>query len=58
LSRHTSSDRIRGAQIEGRVARLRGVIRLNGDAELEARHREEWPQLWAAIDDLTAMLDQ
>jgi hypothetical protein len=44
--------------MEGRVARLRGVIRLSDAAELEARHRAEWPQLWAAVDDLVAMLDE
>jgi hypothetical protein len=57
MGRGLDRDRVRAAQMEGRVARLRGVVRLNGDAELEARHREEWPALWAAIDDLAAMLD-
>lgn len=40
----------------GRTARLRDQLRLNHDPDLERRHREEWPELWAAIDSLTEMV--
>lgn len=57
MARRPSSENFRAAQLTGRTARLRDQLRLNTDHELEARHRAEWPQLWAAIDDLVELID-
>lgn len=29
-----------------------------GDADRERRHRDDWPQLWEAIDRLVALVDE
>ena len=41
----------------GAVKGLQGVVRVNGDAQLEARHRAEWPALWERIDRLADLVD-
>jgi hypothetical protein len=43
--------RVRAAQIAGEISGMRNMLRA-GDRDLEARHRAEWPELWARIDEL------
>jgi hypothetical protein len=45
------------AQLTGKVVAVRDRVRLNTDAELEARHRAEWPELWTAIDEMLERID-
>ena len=51
---HSDADRTRHARIYGVATPVRDAIRLNHDANLDARHRAEWPNLWDRIDALIA----
>ncbi len=44
-------------QANGAAGRVRSVLRLQHDADLELRHRAEWPELWEAIDELVRVQD-
>jgi hypothetical protein len=56
MGRRADPVRLAEAKAFGRAARLRDQLLLNKDAELERRHREEWPELWEAIDRLTELI--
>lgn len=57
MARHTDPERIRHAQMTGRVAAVRAQIRVNKDPEREQRARAEWPELWEKIDALVELID-
>jgi hypothetical protein len=39
------------------ASRIRDELRFFSSSSCQARHREEWPQLWDALDDLVALVD-
>ncbi|MGD9701590.1 MAG: hypothetical protein AB7Q42_05945 [Acidimicrobiia bacterium] len=52
-----SADRIRAAQLQGRLMAVRDVLRLaHGDGR-EVAAREAWPELWERLDHVLGMLD-
>jgi len=51
----TSSQHGRYAEIAGRI---RDELRFFSSSACLARHRDEWPQLWEALDDLVALVDR
>ena len=58
MPRHLDHERIRCAQIEGRLMAVRDELRhAYGDGR-EAAAREAWPELWARLDQLLLMLER
>lgn len=51
----TSSQHGRYTEIAGRI---RDELRCFTSSACQARHRDEWPQLWEALDDLVALADR
>lgn len=45
-------------RFDGIAQRLRGVLWTDSRSDRQARHREEWPELWSAIDDIVATIDK
>jgi hypothetical protein len=54
----STADQLHQAKLDGAAGRVRSVLRVNGDADLELRHRAEWPVLWEAIDELVRVQDK
>ena len=57
MPRHVSPDRLRAAQIEGRLMAVRDEVRRAYGDGREAAAREAWPEFWARLDHVLAMLD-
>ena len=49
--------RLENAQYAGLASRIRDLI-WGAPPELVAHHRQEWPALWATLDDLVAHVDE
>jgi hypothetical protein len=54
----STADQLDAAMLDGAAGRVRAVLRVHADADLELRHRAEWPALWDAIDALVAIQDK
>jgi hypothetical protein len=48
----STADQLHQAKLDGAAGRVRSILRVHQDADLELRHRDEWPALWEAIDEL------
>ena len=55
--RMSTRDQLDRAKLDGAAGRVRGILRVHEDADLELRHRAEWPALWEAIDGLVRVQD-
>jgi hypothetical protein len=53
----STADQLHQAKLDGSAGRVRSVLRVNQDADLELRQRAEWPALWEAIDELVRVQD-
>jgi hypothetical protein len=58
MPRPLDHERIRGAQIEGRLMAVREELRQAYGDGREAAAREAWPELWARLDQLLLMLER
>jgi len=54
----STADQLHQAKLDGAAGRVRSILRVHRDAELELRHRAEWPALWEAIDELVRVQDE
>lgn len=57
MPRHVAPDRLRAAQIEGRVMAVRDVLRLDHGDGREAAAREVRPELWDRLDYVLVMVE-
>lgn len=57
--RDVSTDlQLHQAKLDGAAGRVRSILRIHHDADLELRQRAEWPALWEAIDELVRVQDK
>ncbi len=54
----TDPARLRHARMEGALTGVRDVIRLAAGDGHELTAREQWPELWARLDQALAVLDE
>jgi hypothetical protein len=54
----STADQLRQAKLDGTAGRARSILRVHAEADLELRHRAEWPVLWEAIDELVRVQDR
>ena len=53
----STADQLHQAKLDGAAGRVRSILRVHQDADVELRHRAEWPALVEAIDELIAVQD-
>lgn len=53
----STADQVDQAKLDGAAGRIRSILRVHQDADLEVRHRAEWPALWQAVDELVRVQD-
>jgi hypothetical protein len=54
----STPDQLHQAKLDGAAGRVRSILRVHQDADLELRQRAEWPALWEAIDELVRAQDK
>jgi hypothetical protein len=55
--RHVDPQRLSLASYVGVSKRIRGEIWRDNVSDRQRRHREDWPELWRALDDLIELVD-
>lgn len=58
MARHGDPASLRFARMEGAATGVRDVIRLAAGDGHEVAAREQWPELWARIDQLLGVLEE
>jgi hypothetical protein len=51
-------ERLRFVSYQALTKRLRGKVWADNESERQQRHRAEWPELWQAIDEIIALVDE
>jgi hypothetical protein len=54
----STPEQLAQAKLDGSAGRVRAILRVHHDADLELRHRAEWPEIWEAIDALVRVQDK
>jgi hypothetical protein len=54
----STADQLHQAKLDGSAGRIRSILRIQPDPDLELRHRGEWPARWEAVDELVRVQDQ
>ena len=51
-------EKLRFVGYQALTKRLRDQLWADNGSECQQRHRAEWPELWSAIDDIIAQVDE
>jgi hypothetical protein len=58
MARNGDPAALRFARMEGALTGVRDVIRLAAGTGREEAAREQWPELWARLDQVLAVLEE